>query len=173
MLPSPGSLSSDLLTLPEELSSHQAAVNFVAKVAAFMNQVQAGPTGTPGIFTFNNASAVSGIEALTPVLDNSWIVGFANALHSGSTAATLTPGTVSSPTWTSSGVDVLPPTITTLPAALGVLIAGLGSVTSSNNPPMPLAQAISNYTLAFVFQCTGFEATDGGPVPVPLTFPAQ
>jgi hypothetical protein len=173
MLPSVGSLSADLLTLPEELNSAAAATNFINKIAAFMDQVQAGPTGSPGIFTYNKPPAIAGIQALTPVIDNSWITNFANAIHSGSTSATLTPGTVTSPVWTASLVDTFPPTITTLSAALSTLISDLASVTSGNNPPMPLAQAISNYTLAFTFECTGLATSVPSPIPVPLPFSAE
>jgi hypothetical protein len=173
MLPSVTDLTNQLKTLPPENNSLTAATNFVNVLSAFMNQVQAGSLGTPGIFTYNNAIAIPLIAALPPVPDNSWITNFANAIHAGSTAATLTAGTVTDPAWTSSGVDVLPPSITTLPAALSTLTSELSSVTSSNNPPQPLAQAIHDYTTAFTFLCTGLVTTGGGPIPLPLSFPAE
>lgn len=174
MLPSVNSLSNDLLALPPTLSSLEGATNFINVVAAFMDQLQAGSGGTPGIFTYTKPPAIALLLALPPVNDNSWIPNFANAIHAGSTAAILAPGTVTNSAWTASGVDVLPPVNTGIATALPVLISGLSNVTSSNNPPMPLAQAISDYTKAFTFLVTGLVlAPPGPPVPLPLTFSAQ
>lgn len=172
MLPTADEFSSQLLTVPPEANSETAATNFIGVVATFLNQMQAGPTGTPGILTYNNSIAISGIAALTPVNDDSWITNFANAIHSGVTSATLTAGTVTSPAWTASGVDTLPPTITTLPTALSLLISELATVTSSNNPPQPMAQAIHDYATALTFLCTGIVA-GSPPTPLPLTFSAE
>jgi hypothetical protein len=173
MLPSADSLNQQFLNLPEETDRHQAATNVVNVIADFMNQVQAGPTGSPGIFTYTRPPAISMIEALPEVDDDSWIPNFANAIHAGATAAILTPGTVVYPAWTASSVDVLPVVNVGLGAALSVLMEGLQPVTSSNNPCLPLAQAIYNYTLAFKFLCTGLVlAPPGAPFPLPITFPA-
>lgn len=173
MLPSVDSLNQQLLALPPTLSSLEGATQFVNTIAAFMDQVQAGPTGTAGIFTFDKAPAIAAIQVLPPVKDNSWIVNFANAIHTGTTAATLVPGTVTSPIWTVSSVDVSPPVIITLGAALSTLIADLAPVLSLNNPALPMAQAINNYTLAFTFLCTGIAGTPISPVPTPIPFPAE
>lgn len=174
MLPSAADLRDQLKTLPPTLSSHDAAVNFINIVGDFMDQVQGGPTGVPGIFIYNRPPAIALIEALPPVIDNSWITNFANAIHSGTTSATLVPGTVTSPAWTASGTDtVSPPTITNLAGALSLLVSELPSVTWSNDPPMPLAQAIYDYTSFFIFLCTGLVLIGGVPTPLPLTFPAQ
>lgn len=173
MLPSVSSLNNQILALPPTLSSSAGATQFINVIAAFLNQMQAGPTGSPGIFTYSNAPAIAALTLLQPVGDNSWINNFANAIHSGSTAASLIAGTVTDPAWTASAVDTFPPTIITLSSALSTLISDLASVTALNNPAMPMAQAISNYAQAFTFQCTGLVTTGGPPAPLPLTFPAQ
>lgn len=174
MLPSVSSLNDQLLALPPTMSAHEGAVQFIDVVANYINQVQAGPTGSPGILTYTRPPAVAAIEALPPVIDNSWIPNFAAAVHLGVTAGILTPGTVTDPAWTASTVDVLTPVIINLPAGLATLIGALPPVTSGNNPAMPMAQAIHDYAFSFIFLCTGFAlALPAPPVPVPLTFPAQ
>lgn len=172
MLPSAFTLNSQLLSLPESDNSFQAATNFINIISSFIDQIQAGATGSPGIFIYSKPNPISMIQAMQPVDDNSWIINFANAIHSGSVSATLVSGTVVDPVWTASEVDVLIPTITNLSDALNVLISGLNNVNSTNNPPMPLAQAIYNYASTFIFQCTGLVAGTS-PTPLPLTFSAQ
>ncbi len=174
-LASVDSLNQQLLALPYTLSSQQGATDFVNCIADYMNQVQGGPTGTPGIFTYLRPPAIAAIQVLPPVIDNSWIINFANAIHLGTVGATLTPGTVTSPSWTASITDTFaPPVNTGAAAALPVLISGLQPVTSGNNPAKPMAQAIHDYTLAFIFLCTGTVlAPPGPPIPLPLPFPAQ
>lgn len=174
MLPSVSSLNSQLLDLSPVDTSIAGATQFVNTVAAYISQVQGGPTGAPGILTYMTAPAISAITSLQPVADSSWITNFANAIHSGVTAAILTPGTISDPAWTASGVDIGPVSITTLSAALSTLISGLNSVTSINNPAMPMAQAIHDYAMAFTFQTTGLIIIPGpSTAPLTLTFSAQ
>jgi hypothetical protein len=174
MLPSADSLNQQLLNLPEETDRMQAATNFINVVGDFIDMVQAGPTGSPGIMTYTRPPAIQMIAALPEAKDQSWITNFAQAIHSGSTAAILVPGTVNFPAWTASSVDVLPPVNLGLGAALGVLMSGLQPVTSDNNPAMPLATAIYNYALAFKFLCTGLMLVPpGAPVPLPLPFTAE
>jgi hypothetical protein len=174
MLPSVSTFSNTLLALSPVDVSLAGATQFIGAVASFINQVQAGPTGSPGILTYGESAAIAAMQSLPPVNDNSWITGFASAIHVGTTTGILVPGTVTSPAWTASLVDVDPPVIITSAIALSTLISGLSSVTSSNNPPVPMAQAISNYALALTFQCTGLAlAPPGPPIPVPLTFNAE
>jgi len=174
MLPSVSDLNNKFLALPPTNSGIEGVTQFVKVVADFMNQMQAGSGGTPGIFTYNNAVAIALLLTLQEVSDNSWIIPFANAIHAGSSAAILASGTVTNPAWTASLKDVLPPVNMGLAAALPVLISGLQNVTSSNNPAMPMAQAISDYAKAFIFLVTGLVlAPPGPPIPLPLPFPAQ
>lgn len=168
------SLNSAILALSPTLSSMSGATQFINEVANYINQVQAGPTGTPGIMTYANAPAIAAFSAMGPVNDMSWISGFANAIHAGTLAATFTPGTVTDPAWAASGgVDNVPPSITNLSAALSLLISSLQTVTAMNNPAMPMAQAIHDYVDSFIFACSGSAPSEGGPVPVPKTFGAQ
>lgn len=174
MLPSVSTLNNNILALQPVGVEITGITNLVNVIAAFMNQMQAGPTGTPGIFTYNNAAAIALLSSLPNVGDNSWVINFANGIHAGSTGAILVPGTVTAPAWTASVVDVLPPVNTTIAAALPVLISGLNNCSYSNNPAMPMAQAISDYAKAFTFLCTGLVlAPPGPPIPLPLSFPAQ
>lgn len=174
MLPSVDALKSKLLSLPESSSPIEAATNFINVVGDFMDQVQGGPTGNPGIFKYARPVAIPLIAALPPVPDMSWIIPFATAIHAGATAAILTPGTVASPAWTVSVMDIVSPPINIgLAAALPILIAGLAKVNSTDNPPLPLAQAIHDYAMAFIFLCTGLFLAGLVPAPLPLPFPAQ
>jgi len=132
-----------------------------------MNQVQASPLGTPGILTMNEPVMVSILMTQQPVANSSWISGFASAFEAGLLASVITPGTVTNPAWIGSGsLDILTlpsgaATIVTIPAAKAALTASLQMVTSSNSPPMPLAQAIHDATLLLQFTCIGL-----GPPPV-------
>lgn len=174
MLPSVSSLNSQLLALPPVDSASAGATQFVNVIADYINQVQGGPTGAPGILIYLRPPVISMIQSLPLVADNSWVTNFANAIHQGTTGATLVPGTITSPAWTASGVDIGPVINIGASAALSVLIAGLNNVTYSNNPAMPLAQAIHDYAMAFIFETTGLVlAPPGPPIPLPLTFPAQ
>lgn len=173
MLPSVSSLNNQILALQPVGVEVTGITNLVNVIATYLNQMQGGPTGAPGIFTYNNAAAIAALESLPNVADNSWITPFANGIHAGTTAAILVPGTITSPAWTVSAVDIGPVSIPTLSAALSALEGALGSVTSSNDPAMPLAQAINIYALAFTFLTIGISGTIVSPVPLPLTFPAQ
>lgn len=177
MLPSVNVLKNQILNLQPQMTNHQGAVNLIDVIADFMNQVQAGSGGSAGIFTFSRAPAVAILETQQPVLDNSWITNFANAIEAGVLAGSITPNTVTNAAWLGSGTDVatLPSpaaTITTLAPAKAVLIAALAPVVSDNNPPMPLAQAIDGYTRAFTFLCIGLGVAPVF-VPIPIPFAAQ
>lgn len=173
-LPSVSSLNNQLLALPPVLTSVAGATQFVNCIADYMNQVQGGPTGSPGIFTYLRPPAIAAIQVMPPVIDNSWIVNFANAIHLGTTGGTLVPGTITAPVWTASIVDIGPVTNPTMAASLAVLIGALAPVTWDNNPAMPLAQAIHDYAMAWTFSTIGLAlAPPGPPIPIPLVFPAQ
>jgi hypothetical protein len=176
MLPSVNSLSSNILALPPTTDITAGMTSLVGVISDFMDQVQGGATGTPGIFTLANSLVITALSELTPVADSSWISGFANALESGITAAIITPGTVTNPAWSGSGnldVATLPTgaaTITTISAAKAALMSGLASATAGNNPAVPFAQAISDCTLAFVFTCIGLgPPPTEAPTPIPVS----
>src|SRR5271165_2548819 len=103
MLPSVNSLSQNILALPPTDDATAGMTSFVGVIADFMNLVQGGPTGTPGIFMLANSIVIPALAALPPVADSSWISGFANALEAGINAAIITPGTVMNAAWFASG----------------------------------------------------------------------
>jgi hypothetical protein len=175
MLPSVNILSNNLLALSPTLIPLTGATAFVGVIADYMNQVEAHPGGSVGIFALANEIVIPLIVAMPPVSDNSWIPVFANALQAGILAAIITPGTVTNPLWLGSGtkdVATLPTgaaTITTIPAATAALISALASATAGNNPAIPFAQAINDCTLQFIFTCIGLGAPPAlPPIPIPL-----
>jgi len=176
MLPPAQILANEILALPAAPVPLVGITNFVGLLTTYMANVQGGPTGLPGIFLLNSALVIAAMSAMQPVADNSWINSFADAMEAGILAAIITPGTVSEPAiWLLSVVDVatLPlgaATITTIPAAKAKLISDLTSITASNNPPLPFAQAIYDMTLEFVFNCIGLTLLS---VPVPFPVSAE
>lgn len=176
MLASAESLNQQLLHLPPTIDRFGGATQFIEVVGNYLDQVQAGPTGTPGILVYNKSAAVSALLQIGTFLDNSWINPIASAIHVGVTAGTTVPSTVTDPVWDGSGnKDILTSgspstTITTLGAAKSVLIGGLGSANYFNNPALPIATAIRNYALAFTFLCTGLNSTFN---PTSKSFPAE
>jgi len=178
MLGTAQDLKSALLALEPTKDKTQGITKFVGVISSFMNKVQGGPLGSPGIFTFNDAAMIAILMTQQPVKDNSWIPTFASAWEAGCIAAVIAPGTVTNPVWIGSGtkdVATLPTaaaTITTLSAAKALLTAGLASVGPTSDAPLPLANAIRNATLAFVFNCIGL----GPPpplTPIPVPTPAE
>ncbi len=175
MLPTAESLKDSLLALSPSSDPVSAVNAFVKVIADFTAKAQGGPLGIPGIITFGNAAMASLLLAMPPVMDNSWIVPFANAWQAGILASIITPGTITNPIWIGSTVDVatLPSaaaTILTLPAATAILISGLASVVPDSNAPLPLATAIRDATLALVFNAIGLGALE---VPIPVPTAAQ
>jgi hypothetical protein len=171
-------LSNNLLALSPSSNLFTAIPIFVGVIANFMNEVQAGPTGTVGIFTFGNAAMIAAMEAMTPVSDNSWIPIFANAWEAGVVSGVITPSTVTNSIWIGSGnkdTETSPSpssTITTLSAAKAVLIAGLETAQPDITEPITFATAIRNATLAFEFTCIGL----GSPplfTPIPIVIAAE
>lgn len=178
MLPSVNSLSSNILGLSPTTIPLTGVTSFVGVIADFMNQVQGGSTGMPGIFTLNNAILIPLLVAMPPVADNSWIQVFATAMETAITASIITPGTVMNPIWLGSGsldVMTLPTaaaTITTISVAKATLISQLQNATAGNNPAVPFATAISQATLQFIFTCIGL-GTPPGLTPIPLPISAE
>jgi hypothetical protein len=173
---SAASLNSDILAMPPSADQATGVQNFVDVIGNFMDQLQAGPTGAPGIFTFGRPAMFSILMTQAPVASSAWIATFANAWEAGVLTAVVTPGTVLNPAWIGSGgVDAvtLPSgaaTILTVAVAKAGLIADLASVAPSASSAMPFATAIRNATLALTFNCIGLSALM---VPVPIPTPAQ
>ncbi len=171
-LASADTLDQAILALKPSANKDSAIRAFVAVIANFMNQVQAGPTGSPGILTVNQNAFYNAFVTQQPVANNSWIDNFADAWYQGVAQGTITPGTVSNPAWTSSGVDVATSsspvtTIITLASAKAQLENELASATFGNNPALPFATAIRDATLAFTFLCIGL-GPSSVPIPIPI-----
>lgn len=177
MLPSASSLKNDLSNLPSASGPADGSVNFVGAISAFMNQVQGGPLGTPGIFALMDAAMIAIMSTLTPTSGDAWKSTLADAWEAAVLAAIITPATVTNPTWIGSGgKDVLtlpaaPASIPTLSAAKAVLVASLASVGPTDDAPLPLASAFRDATLAFVFNCIGLGPPPAFP-PIPIPTPA-
>jgi hypothetical protein len=178
MLPGITVLKDNILALPTSDNLVTAVPDFVAVIANWTNQLQAGPDGTPGIFTFGNAAMSAILETLVPVDDNSWIPIFANAWQAGILAGVVAPSTVTNSVWIGSGTkdtetSASPAsTITTISAAKALLISELANVVPDNTAPLALATAINDATQALIFTVIGL----GPPptfTPIPLTFNAQ
>jgi hypothetical protein len=171
MLSTAQTLANEILALPASPVPLAGITSFVGLMTSYMANVQAGPTGLPGIFLLNSVLVIAAMSTMIPVTNNSWINSFADAMEAGITAAIITPGTVANPAWTTSLVDVntLPigsATITTIPAAKAKLISDLNNASTT----LQFAQAIYDATLEFTFTCIGL-----GPlsVPIPIPLPAE
>jgi len=176
MLVSAADLKTAFLALSPTTNSTEGVTAFVGVVANFMDQVQAGPTGTPGIFTLNQSVMIPLILAMPPVSDDSWISNFVSAWQTSVSASTITPGTVTESVWVGSGgldIATLPSaatTITTIAAAAATLESGLNLVGAASDQTLQLATAIRDATLAFVFNCIGLAAPPPlTPIPIPLS----
>jgi hypothetical protein len=175
-----------LLSLPPDSSSSAGIINFVAAIATLMNKIQAGPTGTPGIFTLNQSVFISNLSGLTPTGTNSWVNTLANAWNAAVSASVITPDTVTAIVWTASGVDTLTSpsattTIVSLSTAYATLVSELMAIATLfltpgitysqvSSYPQPLAQAFRDATLAFEFNCIGVESPS---TPVPIVFQGE
>ncbi len=174
MLDPATSLKSDLLALSPTMIPIVGITNFVGVIANYMNTVQGGSMGTPGIFTLNNPAMIAGLSALVPVNDNSWIVPFTLAFQAACLAAVITPATVTNPVWIGSGsldVATLPigaATITTIPVAVVDLTAKLMSAQPDSTAPLTMSEGVHDATLDFIFTCIGLAAPPAlTPIPIP------
>lgn len=175
MLAPASTLNSAILALPFTDSKIGGVTQFVNTICDYMEQVQGGALGSVGILTMNRSVMIAQFLTQNPVNDNSWINNFAEAWYEGVAQGTIAPGTVANPAWTTSAVDIATSsdptvTITTLTSAKSQLESELASVSYSNNPALPFAEAIRDATLAFTFLCIGL-----GPlsVPIPISINAE
>lgn len=168
-LASVSSLKAQFLALKPTTDRVSACTAMANLVGSFCNNVQASPGGSVGILTFSNSAMADVLMTMRGTVGNDWITKFASAWEAGISSGIITPGTITNAAWTVSSVD-LSASVSNLSAAKAILVAGLSSVNASNNPPQPLAKAISDAMLAITFLATG---TSVGPTPVPLPFTAQ
>jgi|SRR5271165_3460469 len=169
-------LKQNILNLNPTSDEIEGITNFVTVIANYMNQVQGGPMGTPGIFMLDNAAMVAGLSSLMPVSDNSWVSTFTTAWQTACETAIITPGTVTNPIWTISAVDIatLPigaATITTIPAAAEILMTALNNAKPDSAAPQTMADGFHDATLDFIFTCIGIALV--GIVPTPIPIPTQ
>lgn len=176
MLISAEQFAEKIKSLPPTQNKMEGIDNFVNAIAEFMNQMQAGDSGLPGIFTLNNAAMVSILAQQQPVADDSWINNFVSAFSAGCSLATIAPGTAIDPSWVGSGgfdvatVPSAPTTIVTLSTAIAAMPQLLKNVNSESNPPLPLAKAIRDTALSFTFNCIGLGPPPTlTPIPIPLS----
>jgi hypothetical protein len=173
-----GVLADALFALPKTMSKADGVKNFVDKIGDYMDELQAGPTGSPGIFKLNRPVMVAQLMSVTPVNDKSWVSKLSNAWAAGVAQATITPGTVTvpPPTWIGSGnvdSETLPigaSTITTIPAGKDIMDGILMTATPTMKSPIIIARAVHNATIALSFTCIGKSLLM---VDVPLPFLAQ
>lgn len=174
--------------IPPTDSPSKGSLAFATVLGGLMNDVQGGPTGSPGIFTFAAPVFANGLSSLSPSGGTGWVSTLSQAWMSACQASVITPGTVTNPAWAASGVDVATSpsaasTIGTISAATALLKSGLMEVAElfqQKNPdpalvlkaPENMAKAFRNGTLAFVFTCIGL-APGLPPFPVSIPIPAQ
>jgi len=180
--------TSTLKALPSVDSQSTGAQNFAQALGDLMNKVQGGATGSPGIFAFAVPIMKAQLMTLTPTGGPEWATKLATGWQTACTASIITPGTVSNPAWTASGVDVLTlptaaATITTISAAGAALSSSLSAVAqifqASNpdpgevaNAPEKMAKAFRDATLLFQFTCIGLVLAPPAP-PFPLPLPVS
>lgn len=166
----------------EPVNSQGAGAQNLADFYGDLADKVEGIGGTPGIFRFNRGLFTANLApGLIPDPSApSWSSKIANAWLAAVGASSITPGTVSNPAWTASGVDSQTATtgsatIITLSAAKGILQTGLiasASAFQSNTDAgqVTFAQAFLNATRAFTFLTIGLVLAPPGP-PIPLAIP--
>jgi hypothetical protein len=141
-----------------------------------MDLLQAGPTGSSGIFALNRPAMIGILMTQEPTATKDWILKFADAWEAGVSGAIIAPATVTNPAWGGSGgVDTLTlpsgaATIVNIPAGKAILMAELSKVKPTVPAPMPLAEAVQKATKTLSFLCIGLSP---GMTPVPIPFTAQ
>jgi hypothetical protein len=174
MIPPASVISAQILALPKAPDPLTGSMNFAGVIGNAMALIQAGATGTPGILTFNVSIFGNLTAAMPPDPIGVWGSLMAANWNTALLASIITPGTVTSPIWTASSVDVatLPTaaaTIITAPAAMAALSSKLSQVKADKTAPLPLAQAFHDAFGLLEFLCIGL--TFVGPVPTPTPIP--
>lgn len=178
MLPGPLVLASSLKSLPPAPDPLTGAMNFSKAIADYMTLMQAGPTGAPGILTFNVAVFAPLIAAMPPdPSGTAWGPMMANHWNTALLASIVAPGTVTSPVWTVSAVDILTvpsaaATCITAPVATALLSSKLGQVKPDIQAPLPMAEAFHEAISQLQFLCIGLTLVGVVPTPTPIPFGA-
>jgi hypothetical protein len=167
-------LADALKALKPDMSKPAAVKKFVDEIGDYMDEVQAGSTGSKGIFKLNRPAMVSILLGQGPVMDTSWAPKFADAWEAGVLAAAITPGTVVNPAWVGSGSkDIATPgigaaAIITIPAGKAILMAKLMTAKPTMGAPITIAEAVKAGTEALMFLNIGLSAPPPmAPTPIP------
>lgn len=175
-MPLPGAavLAAQILSLPAVQDPVSGSLGFAGKIANYIALASGGPTGAPGIITFNQAIFANLVAAMPPDPTPSWGLLMASNFQTALMASIVTPGTVVDPTWTASGVDILTlpaaaASIPTISLAFASLSADLPQVKANMQAPMPLANAFDKAIKQLTVICIGLTLV--GPVPTPTPLP--
>jgi len=175
----PTVLAAQILALPPAMDPLTGGMNFAGVIADYMSLIQGGPTGSPGIITFNKAVFGPLVAAMPPdPTGAAWGVLMAANWQTALLASIVTPGTVADPTWTVSAVDILTlptaaATVITAPVAMATLAGKLASVKAGADAPKPMAEAFHEAILKMQFLCIGMTLVGIVPTPTPLPKTAQ
>lgn len=180
MLPGPSVLAASIKALPPTMSAIEGGMNFAGAISDYLAMVQGGPTGSPGILTFSKAIFGSLVATMPPdPTGAAWPALMASNFNTALLASIITPGTVMSPIWTISQVDILTlplaaATIITAPLVMTTLMGQLSSVKSDDpSAPMPLATAFDTAIKTMMFLCIGITLVGVVPTPTPIPFGAM
>jgi hypothetical protein len=172
-LPGPAVLAANILALPPASDPLTGGMNFAKTIADYMSLISAGPTGSPGILTYNSAVFGPLIAAMPPDSTGAtWGALMAANWQTGLLASIITPGTVVDPTWTSSGVDILTipsaaATCITAPAATALLATKLADA-KDDATAMKVATAYHEAIMQLQFLCIGLLLAGVVPTPTPI-----
>lgn len=176
-LPGPAVLAASIKNLPPAMDPVTGGMNFAGAIADYLSLMQGGPTGAPGILTFNKAifGTLVGSMPGDPT-GAAWPALMASNFNTALLLSTITPGTVVDPLWLASGVDILTlplaaATIVTAPLVMTTLQAQLATVKPDATAPLPLATAFDSAFKVMTFLCIGLTLV--GPVPTPLPIPVS
>lgn len=174
-LPGPSVLAASILALPKASDPVSGGMNFAGAISDYMSLIQAGPTGSPGILTFNKAIFGTLVGTMPPdPTGAAWGILMASNWNTAMLASIVTPGTVVDPTWTASAVDILTlpaaaATVITAPLAMAALAGKLANVKAGDTAPKPMAEAFHEAIGMLQFLCIGLTLV--GPVPTPTPLP--
>lgn len=171
----PTVLAAQILALSKASDPITGGMNFAGVISDYMSLIQAGPTGAPGILTFNKAVFGLLVASMPPdPTGAAWGILMATNWQTALLASIVTPGTVVDPTWTASAVDILTlpaaaATLITAPLAMATLAGKLANVKADKTAPKPMAEAFHEGITQLQFLCIGLTLV--GPVPTPTPLP--
>lgn len=172
------SLYEKLKACPPEKTGEAGFANVSRAIGEYMSGIQGGPTGSSGIITFNEEIFGTLCATLPPdTSGDAFPAKMASFWLNAVLASVIRPGTVQSPTWISSGADILTApsaaaSIPTLSVAVNILETGIKKVKGDKRPPQAMAQAFHDACMALSFLCIGIGPPPALP-PIPLVVSAK